>query len=160
MLFNLFFILQLVLPKSNPSSKNSNPSQEHQRKEKTNYHLSPKQHDPQDKPQQNLARPKQNDWSEEDSSRFSGGGGLAGIAGGEKGRSNPPRTTDPTQSHQDWASLWSRWWLRPIWPTTHHAPRIVGLISHTHTLSLNLDQGLKCSNDDKKKFKKKWFDDF
>ena len=34
MFFNLFFILQLVLPKSNPASKNSNPSQEHQRKEK------------------------------------------------------------------------------------------------------------------------------
>ena len=32
MFFNLFFILQLVLPKSNPASKNSNPSQEHQRK--------------------------------------------------------------------------------------------------------------------------------
>ena len=40
MFFNLFFILQLVLPKSNPASKNLNPSQEHQRKEKTNYHLS------------------------------------------------------------------------------------------------------------------------
>ena len=34
MFFNLFFILQLVFPKSNPASKNSNPSQEHQRKEK------------------------------------------------------------------------------------------------------------------------------
>ena len=40
MFFNLFFILQFVLPKSNPTSKNSNPSQEHQGKEKTNYHLS------------------------------------------------------------------------------------------------------------------------
>ena len=98
-------VLQLVLPKSNPASKNSNPSQEHQRKEKTNYHLSlfidepefshsfptrttlsilrpkqhdhsksrsilmvsrPKQHDPQDKLQQNLARPKQNDRFEEE----------------------------------------------------------------------------------------------
>ena len=41
MFFSLFFILQLVLPKSNPATKNSNPSQEHQRKrkEKTNYHL-------------------------------------------------------------------------------------------------------------------------
>ena len=58
MFFNLFFILQLVLPKSNLASKNSNPSQEHQRKEKINYHLSPKQHDPQDKPQQNPTRPK------------------------------------------------------------------------------------------------------
>ena len=34
MFFNLFFILQFVLPKSNPASKNSNPSQEHQGKEK------------------------------------------------------------------------------------------------------------------------------
>ena len=40
------YVLQLVLhftiffPKSNPASKNSNPSQEHQGKEKTNYHLS------------------------------------------------------------------------------------------------------------------------
>ena len=32
MFFNLFFILQLVLPKSNPASKNSNPSQEYQRR--------------------------------------------------------------------------------------------------------------------------------
>ena len=44
MFFSLFFILQLVLPvlpKSNPTTKNSNPSQEHQRKrkEKTNYYL-------------------------------------------------------------------------------------------------------------------------
>ena len=61
MFFYLFFILQLVLPKSNLASKNSNPSKEHQRKEKINYHLSPKLHDPQDKPQQNPARPKQND---------------------------------------------------------------------------------------------------
>ena len=92
MFFNLFFILQLVLPKSNPS-------QEHQRKEKTNYRLSPKQHDPHDKPQQNPARPKQNDRSKEERHRFSGGGGLAGIGGGERGRSNPPHIADLTQSH-------------------------------------------------------------
>ena len=117
MFFNLFFILQLVLPKSNPASKNSNPSQEHQRKEKTNYHLSPKQHDPQDKPQQNPTRPKWNDLSdrfEEERRRFGGGGGLVGIGGGEKGRSDPPHIANLTQSHRDRASLWPRWWLRPI----------------------------------------------
>ena len=101
MFFNLFFILQLILRQSNPSSKKSNPSQEHQRKEKTNYHLSPKQYDPQDKPQQNPTRPKQNDRSKEEHRRFSGGGGLAGINGGERGGSDPPRTTDLTQSHRD-----------------------------------------------------------
>ena len=133
MFFNLFFILQLVLLKSNPASKNSNPSQEHQRKEKTNYHLSPKQHDSQDKPQQNPARPKQNDRLEEERRCFDGGGGLVGIGGGERGRSDPPCTVDLTQSHQDRASLWPKWWWRLIWPTTDHA-----LLASSHSLVLSL----------------------
>ena len=41
--------------------------------------------------------------------RFGGGGGLAGVGGGERGWSDPPRIVDLTQSHQThYHHCWSK----------------------------------------------------
>ena len=170
MFFNLFFILQLVLPKSNPASKNSNPSQEHQGKEKTNYHLSLfhwwtrvlpfipnknnflglktqitwllkiKNNSHGLKTQiawptrQTLVRPKQNDWSEEELRLFGGGGGLAGIDGGERCRSDQPLECSLSLNQSSWPPCQSFKLASPPPPT------VVLSLNPTHSLFFsNLD---------------------